>query len=227
MGHPRAQQRILEAAREVVGAIEDGHAVPGDALAVPPLDLGDDPLDLGFVIAKCENFDGLATGAGGAKGLAEAPAIMRDHRVGGVQDVTSRAEILLEFDLHGAREVLVKVTARIRRAGIPRSAMRRATPAVKVLVLPVPAPASTSTAPRRAVGGVENCWSAMRACAQESALSADRPGQRHGPRRHGGRLAVTTACAAACSCGRSRSHRRTLLRETSRPGDHYDIGGDS
>ena len=43
--------------------------------------------------------------------------------------------------------LLVKVTARMREGGIPRTAMRAATPAVRVRVLPVPAPARTSTAP--------------------------------------------------------------------------------
>ncbi len=45
--------------------------------------------------------------------------------------------------------LLVKVTARMRAAGMPRASMRQATPEVRVLVLPVPAPASTSTGPSR------------------------------------------------------------------------------
>ena len=65
VGDAGAHQRLLEAARQGVAAVEDRDVVPAATLGVPALDLGDDAERLGFGVAEADDLDRIADRAFG------------------------------------------------------------------------------------------------------------------------------------------------------------------
>jgi hypothetical protein len=68
VGNARPDQRLLEAARECIAAVEDRLVVPREAPCSPPAacfgvaagDFGDDPVGLGIAVAEADDLDRIA-----------------------------------------------------------------------------------------------------------------------------------------------------------------------
>ena len=105
VGDACPHQRLLEAARELIAAVEHRHVVPGDAFGVTTLHLADDAGGFGVGVPEADHLDAIAVRLAGKQRLAEARTILRDHGIGGVEDVAGRAKILFQLDLCRARKV--------------------------------------------------------------------------------------------------------------------------
>src|SRR5437773_10236723 len=87
---------MLEYARLRVRAVEHGHVREPRAFARERLRFLDDPAPLVAVRPALEDADRLAAPGGGPVVLPEPVAVVRDERVGRVEDVAVRAEALLQ-----------------------------------------------------------------------------------------------------------------------------------
>ena len=102
-------ERVLEHPRLRVGPVEDRDLRARDALVDEPLDLADHEPRLGVLVVELAHLDRIALAEIGPQRLAHPPAVVRDHRVGGVEDRLRRAVVLLELDDLGVREVVLEV----------------------------------------------------------------------------------------------------------------------
>ena len=80
-----------------------------DAERVAPHHLGHDPGRLLRGPGEADHLDQLAAPLAGEQGLAQPPRVAGDHRVGRVQDVPGRAEVLLQAHLRRFGEVLLEL----------------------------------------------------------------------------------------------------------------------
>ena len=109
VGHARAQEHIFENARLGVGAVEHGDVVVTRALGVQLLDLAGNPAALVALIARLEGLDLLAIALGRKQALVLALRVVTHHGVGGAQDMTRGAVVLLQLDGLAVFKVLLKV----------------------------------------------------------------------------------------------------------------------
>ena len=73
-----------------------------------PLDLGTDPPTFVSLICSAIDLNELARACLGIEALRLATCIMRNHRIGSLEDVACRAIVLLELDHHGVGIVLAE-----------------------------------------------------------------------------------------------------------------------
>ena len=106
---PVADEHVLEHAALRVGPVEDRDLVARLALVHEPLDLGDDEARLRVLVLELAHVHRVAVAELRPEELVLARAVVRDHRVGGVQDRLRRAVVLLELDHLGVREVVLEV----------------------------------------------------------------------------------------------------------------------
>ena len=97
-----AKERVLEDARLRVRAVEESHAGERRALAVQRFRFLDDEARLVVVVGRGVDAQRLALAFRGPEVLAEPRLVVRDDRVGRVEDVALRAVVLLE--LHHVRD---------------------------------------------------------------------------------------------------------------------------
>ena len=109
VGHARTQEHIFENTRLGVGTIEHGDIVVARALGVQLLDLAGNPAALVALVARLEGLDLLAIALGRKQALVLALRVMAHHGVGGTQDMTSRAVVLLQLNGLAVFKVLLKV----------------------------------------------------------------------------------------------------------------------
>ena len=109
VGHARAQKHIFENTRLGVGAVEHGDVVVTRALGVQLLDLAGNPAALVALIARLEGLDLLAIALGRKQALVLALRVVTHHGVGGAQDMTRGAVVLLQLDGLAVFKVLLKV----------------------------------------------------------------------------------------------------------------------
>ena len=89
-------QRLLEAARERVAAVEDRHLVPGEAFGLAAADFRDNAGGLGIGVAEADDLDRIADRFAREQRFAETRGVLRDDGIGGAEDVAGRPEVLLE-----------------------------------------------------------------------------------------------------------------------------------
>ena len=109
VGHARAQEHIFENTRLGVGAIEHSDVVVARALGVQLFDLAGNPAALVALIACLEGLDLLAVALGRKQALVLALRVVTHHGVGGAQDMTRGAVVLLQLDGLAVFKVLLKV----------------------------------------------------------------------------------------------------------------------
>ena len=109
VGHARAQEHIFENTRLGVGAVEHGDVVVARTLGVQLLDLAGNPAALVALVARLEGLDLLAIALGRKQALVLALRVVAHHGVGGAQDVTRGAIVLLQLDGLAVFKVLLKV----------------------------------------------------------------------------------------------------------------------
>ena len=109
VGHARAQKHIFENTRLGVGAVEHGDVVVTRALGMQLFDLAGNPAALVALIACLEGLNLLAVALGRKQALVLALRVVTYHGVGGVQDMTRRAVVLLQLDGLAVFKVLLKV----------------------------------------------------------------------------------------------------------------------
>ena len=109
VGHARAQEHIFEDTRLGVGAVEHGDVVVARTLGMQLLDLAGDPAALVALIARLEGLDLLAIALGRKQTLVLALRVMAHHGVGGAQDMTRGAVVLLQLDGLAVFKVLLEV----------------------------------------------------------------------------------------------------------------------
>ena len=109
VGHARAQEHIFENTRLGVGAIEHGDVVVARALGVQLFDLASNPAALVALIACLEGLDLLAVALGRKQALFFTLRVVTHHGVGGAQDMTRGAVVLLQLDGLAVFKVLLKV----------------------------------------------------------------------------------------------------------------------
>ena len=80
-----------------------------DALVDEPLDLRRHEARLRVLVVALADLDRVALPDVGPQLLAHPPAVVGDHRVGGVEDRLRRAVVLLELDLVRVGEVVLEV----------------------------------------------------------------------------------------------------------------------
>ena len=105
VGNSAPHQGLLEAAREEVVAIEDGHLRPTGALALAGQQRLGEACRFRVSVTKAHELDGSPLPFPGEERLAETRLVLRDDGVGGGEDMAGRAEILLEADVDRVREV--------------------------------------------------------------------------------------------------------------------------
>src|SRR5260370_35296707 len=96
-------QRLLEAARERVAAVEDCHVVPREAPWSPPGayfgvatgNFGDDAGGLGVGVAEADDLDRIAAWFAREQGFAEPRGILRDAGGGGAENGPGRPTVPL------------------------------------------------------------------------------------------------------------------------------------
>ena len=106
--HARRHERLFEGARLRVRAVEHGDLAARAALRHPLLDAVQHELGLVALVERGVEADRLARAAARPQVLAEAPRVVGDQGVGGLQDVAGRAVVLLEAHQLGVREVLAE-----------------------------------------------------------------------------------------------------------------------
>ncbi len=94
----RRDERFFEHARLGVRAIQDRDVPPHAAAVRPVADALDDEVRFVALVERGVQLDRLALGAAGPEVLAEAAGVVRDQRVGGIEDRRGRAIVLLEAD---------------------------------------------------------------------------------------------------------------------------------
>ena len=104
-----ADQRVLEHAALGIGPVEDGDVVARPAALDVALDLAGDVARLGVLVLELADADGVAALLVGPEVLAHPLAVVRDDRVGGVEDRLRRAVVLLELDHRRVGEVVLEV----------------------------------------------------------------------------------------------------------------------
>ena len=104
-----ADERVLEDPRLRVRPVEDRDLGARHALVDEPLDLADDEPRLGVLVVELADLDLVALAEVGPERLAHPPAVVRDDRVGGVEDGLGRAVVLLEPDDLGVGEVVLEI----------------------------------------------------------------------------------------------------------------------
>ena len=109
VGHARAQEHIFENTRLGVGAVEDGDVVVTRALGVQLFDLAGNPAALVALVACLEGLDLLAVALGRKQTLVLTLRVVAYHGVGGTQDMTRGAVVLLQLDGLAVFKVLLKV----------------------------------------------------------------------------------------------------------------------
>ena len=109
VGHARAQEHIFEDTRLGVGAIEHSDVVVARALGVQLLDLTGNPAALVALVARLEGLDLLAIALGRKQALVLALRVVTNNGIGGAQDVTRGAVVLLQLDGLAVFKVLLKV----------------------------------------------------------------------------------------------------------------------
>jgi hypothetical protein len=87
VGDARMHQRLLEAARERVAAVEDRHVVPREAFGAAASDFRDDAGGLSLRVAEADDLDRIAARFARKPRLAKARGILGDDGVGGAEDV--------------------------------------------------------------------------------------------------------------------------------------------
>ena len=109
VGHARAQEHIFEDTRLGIGSVEDGDIVVARALGVQLFDLAGNPAALVALIARLEGLDLLAVALGRKQALVLALRVMAHHGVGGAQDMTRGAVVLLQLYGLAVFKVLLEV----------------------------------------------------------------------------------------------------------------------
>ena len=107
--HARAQEHIFEDTRLGVGAVEHGDVVVARALGVQLFDLAGNPATLVALVTRLEGLNLLAIALGRKQALVLALRVMAYHGVGGAQDMTRGAVVLLQLDGLAVFKVLLKV----------------------------------------------------------------------------------------------------------------------
>ena len=107
--HARAQEHIFEDTRLGVGAVEHGDVVVARALGVQLFDLAGNPATLVTLVTRLEGLNLLAIALGRKQALVLALRVMAYHGVGGAQDMTRGAVVLLQLDGLAVFKVLLKV----------------------------------------------------------------------------------------------------------------------
>src|SRR5690606_7884206 len=100
------EQRLFERARLRIAAVEDRDLAMAAAVAHPLAQALDHEAGLVDLVVGRVQVDRLATAAVGPQLLAQAVGIVRDDRVGGVEDVGAGAVVLLELDRLRPRKIL-------------------------------------------------------------------------------------------------------------------------
>lgn len=103
--HLFAQQRFFQRARLRVAAVEHGHFGVAATIAHPLAGTLDDVARLVHLVVRGVQVDRLAVAAVGPQLLADAIRVVRDHRIGGTEDVGGGAVVLFQADGLRAREV--------------------------------------------------------------------------------------------------------------------------
>ena len=98
VGHARAQEHIFEDTRLGVGAIEHSDVVVARALRVQLFDLTGNPAALVALVARLEGLDLSAIAFGRKQALVLALRVVANNGIGGAQDVTRGAIVLLQLD---------------------------------------------------------------------------------------------------------------------------------
>ncbi len=106
---PVAHEHVLEHAALGVGPVEDGDLVARLARVDEPLDLRHHEARLGVLVLELAHVHRVAVAQLAPERLVLARAVVRDHRVGRVQDRLRGAVVLLELDHLGVREVVLEV----------------------------------------------------------------------------------------------------------------------
>ena len=101
VGDPGPHEHVLEHPRLRVGPVEDGDLVARDALVHEPLDLRRHPPRLGELVRHLAHADLVPLPHVRPQVLGHLAAVVRDHRVRGVQDRLRGAVVLLQ--LHDVR----------------------------------------------------------------------------------------------------------------------------
>ena len=109
VGHARAQEHIFENTRLGVGAVEHGDVVVARALGMQLFDLASNPAALVALIACLEGLNLLAVALGRKQALVLALRVMANNGIGGAQDMTRGAIVLLQLDGLAVFKVLLKV----------------------------------------------------------------------------------------------------------------------
>ena len=95
----RAQHLLFEDPALRVGPVEDRHLIPRQrGLVGQSTQFGRDPATLVVLVARSIETDLLALHVVGEEVLRVTTGVLRDDRVGGVEDRLGRAEVLLEQD---------------------------------------------------------------------------------------------------------------------------------
>ena len=109
VGHARAQEHIFEDTRLGVGAVEHGDIVVARAFGMQLLDLAGNPAALVALVACLESLNLLAIALGRKQALVLALRVVANNSIGGAQDVTRGAIVLLQLDGLAVFKVLLKV----------------------------------------------------------------------------------------------------------------------
>lgn len=109
VGDSGAQEHVLQHAALHVRAVENGHVIVGNALAIQPLRLRGDPAALVALIACLVGVDELARAGGREQFLLATAGIVHHDGVCCVQNVAGRAVVLLQLNDGGFRVVLLEI----------------------------------------------------------------------------------------------------------------------
>ena len=110
VGNALAHQLLLQHPALGVGAVEDGHVAVAQALgAAEPEDLRGHPGRLVALVLGAVAEDRRPGLAVGEEALGPAALVVGDDRVGGVEDVLGRTEVLLQQDGGGVGEGLLEL----------------------------------------------------------------------------------------------------------------------
>ena len=104
-----ANEHVLQHARLRVRPVEDRDLVAVEALLDEPRDLDRDEARLRVLVLELDDAHGVADPEVGPEALRLPLAVVRDHRVRGLEDRVRRAVVLLERDRLRAGEVVLEL----------------------------------------------------------------------------------------------------------------------
>ena len=107
--HAGIEQRVFKHARLRIRAVKQRNLGQVEAFVVQRFYFFDDEARLVDIAARFVDSQRLALAFGRPQILAEAPAVVIDQRIGGVQNVAVRAVVLLELDHLLDRKILLQV----------------------------------------------------------------------------------------------------------------------